>query len=45
MDQLGKELEAHHSLYEGGVYDEQEWQKEADDVLSHRPLVVSQDTF
>ena len=37
MEQLGAELEAHHSLYTGGVSDEQEWRKEADDVLCRFP--------
>jgi hypothetical protein len=34
MEEIGGELEAHRSLYDGGVYDEQVWQKEVDGVFS-----------
>ena len=37
MVKFGGELEVHHSLYEGVVYNMQEWQKEADEVLCHCP--------
>jgi hypothetical protein len=38
LEQLGKDLEAHHSLYiEGGVYDKPVWKKETDTVLHRFP--------
>ena len=37
LEQLGKDLEAHHSLYKGGAYDDPEWQTETGAVLHPFP--------
>ena len=37
LQQLGKDLETHHSLYEGTVYDDRDCQKEVDAMMCHFP--------
>ena len=39
MEEIGGELEAHRSLYDGGVYDEEVWQGVADQYLTQKNLI------